>query len=450
MTRHTVLAISLFLMFGLLRCGTLAGQAPPSLVITHVTVIDTHGGPSQPDMTVVIHGNRIAKIENGNYEHGNNATVLDGRGKFLIPGLWDMHVHLSWTTASALPLLVAKGVTHVRDMGGRLEELDAWRTKISAGLLVGPRIVRVGPILNGKSFNQFQMVPGNPEEARGVVHTLKFIGVDAIKVHRRLPRDSYFAAIDEAKRQGIPLVGHIPMSITPEEASDAGQATIEHTETLFEGTLSAGLKDDELPGAIEHFLSSGAADALFARFVKNHTVFTPTLAAYQSAVKALDPSAAPDPRSRYVARSLRNEFKNQHLSGDELNTMKRTFPQLVEVVRRMHRDGVMLLAGTDIAGPRIPGFALHEELSVLVMAGLTPLQTLQAATLNPALVLNKTGDFGSVESGKIADLVLLDADPLENIDNTRRISAVIVEGKLYTGRNLDKLMHEAERLASQN
>jgi imidazolonepropionase-like amidohydrolase len=448
--RHLIQVISIPILLLFLHDAVVGNQLTTSLVIAHVTIIDTHGGQAQPDVNVIIHGDRIVSIEKGNARRWPRAIVLDGRGKFLIPGLWDMQVHLSWTTASALPLLVANGITNVRDMGGRLEEIDDWRTKIAAGLLVGPDIVRVGPMLNGKSFNHYQLVTGTPAETIGVVRTLKSIGVDGLEIERRVERDSYFALIDEAKRQGLPVGGHIPMTVTPEEATYSGQTTIEHIETLFEGTLSAGKKEDELPAVIDRFLSSGGADSLFARFVKNNTAFTPDIAMWQWTIKALDPAAPPDSLSRYVARSARNEFKNQHASPEELRNLKLTFPKLLQVVGRMHRAGVVLLAGTDIAGPRIPGFSLHNELSMLVAAGLTPAQSLQAATLNPAIVLKKTNDFGSVEVGKMANLVLLDANPMENIDNTRRISSVVLRGKVFNRKQLDKLLAEAARMANLN
>ncbi|MGH9368552.1 MAG: amidohydrolase family protein [Thermoanaerobaculia bacterium] len=432
-----------------------AGQqpvAPQPVAITRVTIIDTTGGPAQPDRTVVVREGRITGIETG--AEGmvpKDAQLVDGRGKFLIPGLWDMHVHLSWTTASALPVLVANGVTGVRDMGGRLGEIDEWRTKIAAGLVTGPRIVRAGPILNGKVFNPLQMVPGTPEETRGVVRALKAVGVDFIKIHRRLPRDVYFALIDESKKQGLATVGHIPMTVTPEEASDAGQASLEHTETLFEGTFSAALKEGELLDAIRHFRASGA-ESLFARFVKNKTAVTPTLVAYRSIIEAGDPSLPPDLRRRYVALSLREgaQKQAQPVSAEELAEVKRTFAELREVVRQMNRSGVTLMAGTDTAGPRVPGFSLHDELALLVEAGLTPLQALQAATLTPARFLGKAGDFGAVESGKLADLVLLDANPLDDIRNTQRIAAVVVGGKLLSRRDLETLLREAEQTANRN
>jgi len=418
-------------------------------------VIDTAGGPSRTDRTVWIRDGRIAGIEASDSRSGSTrpsagAQVLDGRGKFLIPGLWDMHVHLSWTTSSALPLLIANGVTGVRDMGGRLSELDEWRTKIAAGLLTGPRIVRAGPILNGQKFNTYQMVTGNPDETRGVARALKEIGVDFLKVHRRMPRDSYFALIDEAKRLELAVVGHIPMTVTPEEASDAGQATLEHTETLFEGTFAAGLKDTPLPDAIRQFRVDGA-ERLFARFVRNHTLYTPTLVAYRSIIDFYDPPSPPDPRSRYVALSLREEArKSKPVTAEELAGMKKTFAELREVVRQLHRSGVTLLAGTDVAGARVPGFLLHDELALLVDAGLTPLEALATATRNPATLLKITKDYGSVETGMIADLVLLDDNPLDDIRNTQRIHAVILDGKLLRRSDLDRLLREAEKLASQN
>jgi imidazolonepropionase-like amidohydrolase len=438
----------------LLAAGFSEGKpaAQRSLVITHVTVIDTAGGPAQTDRTVRIRDGRIASI--GASESGRtpeDAPVVDGRDKFLIPGLWDMHAHLCWTTSSALPLLIANGVTGVRDMGGRLSELDEWRTKIAEGLLVGPRIVRAGPILNGQKFNTYQLVTGNPDETRGVARALKEAGVDFLKVHRRMPRESYFALIDEAKRLELTVVGHIPMTVTPEEASDAGQATLEHTETLFEGTFAAGAKDIGLPEAIRKFRADGA-EKLFACFARNHTLVTPTLAAYRSTIESFEPSSPPDSRSRYVALSLRNEAAKQRkpISAEELSAWKKTFAELREVVRQMHRSGVTLLAGTDAAGARLPGFGLHDELALLVEAGLTPVQALEAATRTPAVLLKKTKDFGSVETGKVADLVLLDGNPLDDIHNTQRIAAVILDGRLLRRPDLDALLREAETLASQN
>lgn len=428
-----------------------AAQSQP-LVFTHVTLIDGTGAAAMPDMTVIITGDRITKVGRSvEVAVPRGARVVNAAGKYLIPGLWDMHVHLSWTKATALPVLVANGVTSVRDLGGRLVELDEWRTRISAGLLAGPRILRVGPILNGQKFNTYQLVSGNAEETRGVVRALKDVGVDFLKTHRRMPRDSYFALVDEAKKQGLSLFGHIPMTVTPEEASDAGQVTIEHTETLFEGTFSAALKGRKLPDAIRQFRAEDA-EKLFARFVKNKTVVDPTLVAFRSIVESSDASLPPDPRSRYVALSLKREWQkiSKPASPEDLAALKATFAELREVVRQMNRSGVTLVAGSDIAGPRVPGFSLHDELALLVEAGLTPMQALQAATLTPARVLGKEKELGSIETGKVADLILLDHDPLADIRNTQRIRAVVQNGKLLDRATLDRLLAQAERDALNN
>jgi imidazolonepropionase-like amidohydrolase len=412
-------------------------------------VIDVSTGTALPDQNVVIHGDRITAVEPGSAPIAEGSNVIDGHGKFAIPGLWDMHVHLTSTTESALPLLVATGVTDIRDMGGRLTQIDDWRSRIAAGVLIGPHIFRVGPVLNGKSFNAFQMVPGGPEATRGAVRVLQFIGADAIKVHRRLPRDSYFAAADEAKKLGIPLVGHIPMEVTPAEASDAGQATIEHTQTLFEGTFSANVQEADLPAAIRKWLATGEPDSLFAKFVSNRTWVTPTLEGYLEMAKLADPSAPPDPRYRYVASSQRKEFEPQ-LKAMSPKSLSDLSAALEEATARMHRDGVMLLAGTDAAGPRLVGFSLHQELVEMVKIGMTPAQALQTATLNPAKALGKTADFGTLQPGKIADLVVLEANPLDRIENTQRIAVVVLSGKVFRRPELDRLLADAERLAAQN
>jgi imidazolonepropionase-like amidohydrolase len=412
-----------------------------TLAITHVTVIDPNGGAVQRDVNVVVRDQRIESV--GTNAPPKDATIIDGRGKFLIPGLWDMHVHLSSTTSSALPILIANGVTSVRDMGSMLGEIDDWRARIAAGVLTGPRILRVGPILNGKSFNRFQMVAGTPDEARGVVRALKQVGVDFIKVHRRVPRDTYYAILDEAKKLGIDVVGHIPMTVTPEEASDAGQSTIEHAETIFEGTFSAALPNDaKLAEAVRHWRESDASTNLFKKFAANHNAFDPTLAPHFAIVT---PSAE---RDQYIAASAKKEFPNP-LPPELVAGEKELLPQFIEVVRQAHRAGVSIVAGTDTGGPRVPGFTLHDELALLVQAGLTPLEALQAATITAARVTHRDKDLGTIESGKLADLVLLDANPLDDVRNTTHINAVIVNGKLFKRADLDALLREGVALAAR-
>jgi imidazolonepropionase-like amidohydrolase len=332
-------------------------------------------------------------------------------------------------------------------VGSDLSEIDAWRAQIAAGVLAGPRIVRAGPMLNDRSRNPYQLATGGPEQARGIVRALKQAGVDCIKVHRQTPRDDYFAIVDEAKRQGLAVVGHIPVTVRPEEASDAGQG-IEHAYTLFEGTMLAGRPEEEVADVIERFLANPASDALLTRFARNHTVVDATLIPYH---QLADSSYLQDPRMQYVAQSTKDAWQklSPPMSVDDFAHWKRVDADLQAVVGRMHRAGVTILAGTDTSLVRPPGFMLQDELALLAAAGLPPLEVLRTATLNAAKFLKRDTDLGSIAAGKFADLVLLDADPLDNIHNTRRIRAVVVGGKLLDRRALDDLLALGARLASQ-
>lgn len=207
-----------------------------AVVVTDVTVIDATGAPARPAMTVVIRDRRIASIgRTGTVALPSGSLVVRGTRKYLIPGLWDMHVHL---TEDDLAPLVANGVTGVRDLGNALANVDAWRARIAGRALIGPQIFRVGPILNGEEFGPQQLAIQTAAEARTAVRVLKKIGVDAIKLHTMLPRDAYFALADEARKLSIPFVGHVPQTVSPFEASDAGQASLEHIQTLFEGQIT--------------------------------------------------------------------------------------------------------------------------------------------------------------------------------------------------------------------
>jgi len=294
--------------------------------------------------------------------------------------------------------------------------------------------------LNGQSFNQYQMVVGNPDEARGVVRALKAAGVDFIKIHRRIPRDSYFALMDEARKQDIRVVGHVPLTVKPEEASDAGQASIEHTETLFEGAVTNGELLDLTGESIRKYLAEHGS-ALFAKFVANHTVVTPTLGAWKAEIAARDGSV-PDPNVRYIAASLRR------IPVEPLNLpLKEVFDGLCDAVRQMHSTGVTLMVGTDVsAAPRIPGFLMHDELATLVACGLTPAEALRAATLVPATLLGRQSEIGTIQVGKIADIVLLSENPLDDIRNSRKIWTVVAAGKVLQRGDLDRLLRAAERL----
>lgn len=297
------------------------------------------------------------------------------------------------------------------------------------------------------------MAVANETEARGAVRALHKAGVDFIKVHRAISRDAYFGVASECKKLRLPFVGHVPNTVTPLEASDAGQASLEHVGTLFDGTFSAQLASKLLAAAIERFTRESAATT-FARFASNGTAFTPTLVSHRMATEF--GRRQPDPRDKYVSRSAKKLTADllardkEQLTPAFYERMEQQFKLSFEVVRLMQRAGIRLLAGTDIASAgTYPGFDLHEELALLVKAGLTPMEALQCATRNPAEFLNLR-DLGTVQVGKLADLVLLDASPLDDIRNAQRIRAVILDGKVYNRSALDALLRQAERQAGKH
>src|SRR5580704_443471 len=259
---------------------------PPdeTLAFVHATVIDATGSPAQPDLTVIIADRRIVEIgTSASVRVPKNARVVDARDKFLIPGLWDMHVHEifgDWIPEDekVTPLLfVANGVTGVRDMGGDLGPLKKWRSRIASGDMLGPRMIIAGPMLDGP-------VPAFPSSApvkdaadgRRIVQELKADGVDFIKIQSLVPRDGYFAAADEAKKQGIVFAGHVPDAVRAAEASSAGQKSIEHLTGVFEGcsSVEAELMSKPRGPGRGRFLSTydpAKAKALIALFLKNRT-----------------------------------------------------------------------------------------------------------------------------------------------------------------------------------
>jgi len=397
-------------------------------------------------MTVIVSGDRIVSVLKGGAVPAG-AQVVEGRGKFLIPGLWDMHVHLSYARASALPVFAAMGVTYVRDVGSDLSEIDAWRGQIFGKTLTGPTILRAGPILNRQESNQYHLVIANAADARMAARTLKKAGVDLLKTHRRTSRDAYFALADEAKTLGLPLVGHVPMAVSPAEASAAGQQTIEHIETLFEGTFASAHNGQVLAPEMAQWRASPEAAALFQTFVRNGTVVDPTLIATGYLVRMME-SANTDSRLRYLAASTR-EMRERTLSSVPASEKGSWSPVVRErqaVTGQMQRAGVTLVTGTDTSVLHPPGFALHDELDLLVESGLTPAEALRAATINCAKLFPSL-DAGATAPGKLADLVLLDADPRADIHNTLRIDTVVLRGRAMNRLALDRTLAQAVQLA---
>ena len=438
-------------------------KTPTPITFVHVTVIDVRSGETKANMTVLLSKNRITQIGSSNSVHvPKNAHRINARGKYLIPGLWDMHIHSLWDGSRPLllfPLFLANGVTGVREMGGPMPAADQarWRNEVESGAVLGPRLVVSGPFVDGSR----PIWPGSikvstEKDGNQAVDSLTAAGVDFVKVYTGVPRAAYFGIAEEAKKGDIPFVGHVPLEIGVDEASNAGQRSIEHLMgiLLYTSTKADELKADLMKGAninqindqlVDNYDPSKAA-VLYALFVKNDTWQTPTLTIRHARPYLQELQASNDPRLKYLQKVIIDSWglhadQRQPTSPEVIASRKRLFQKELEVVGSMNRAGVKLLAGTDTPNPYcFPGFSLHDELGFMVKAGLTPLQALQTATINPAEFLGLSKTLGTVEEGKIADLVLLDANPLENIANTKRIAAVVSSGRLFDRKLLNRLL----------
>jgi imidazolonepropionase-like amidohydrolase len=354
------------------------------------------------------------------------AQVVDGKSGFVIPGLWDMHVHLGNAGEAALPQFIAHGVTGVRDMGTeRFEPLRQWRVEVLAQTRVGPRIVAAGPIVDGQTPNwPLRVTVRDAESARKTVDSLAAVGVDFIKVHQQLSREAYFGVAAEARRLNIPFAGHVPVGVTGVEAAAAGQRSLEHMTGV--------------PGVSEPTFHN-----VVAAFRRNTTWIDPTLSVYWVMAHRTDSAVINDPRNQLITPGLRQFWDEQQSawSGDlSIPAMRASLDRMSASVRALQGAGIPLLTGTDLGFIYIyPGSSVHDELERLVAAGLLPLEALRAATLNPARYLGWERELGAVEAGKLADLVLLDANPLDSIRNTRRIRAVIANGRYFDRAELDRL-----------
>ena len=380
-----------------------------------------------------------------------------------------MHVHgfVYEFSDFAGPLFVANGVTGVRDMGYYVDTTLRWRADIAAGREVGPRII-VGARVDG-AVNKVGYIAHVTTQEDGVraVDTMarKKDGArraDFIKVYSYIPKDAYYGIVREAKRLGVPFAGHVPYSVTMIEAADSGQRSVEHEDDLMracssrDSVLRARAADTTtFSRQVEEIREQARLLAtsydhqrcrrVIAALVRNRTWFTPTLIVYKPYNHAFDSSDTHPELSRYVPGIVQGGWMRRvrALSPKDSLTV-RNFYSFART-NELHKVGVRMLAGSDTPQPFVyPGFSLHDELALLVEAGLTPLEALRTATHNPAEFLGALDSLGTVATGKVADLVLLDANPLTDIRNTRRISAVIANGRLFDRAALNRLLAKVQ------
>ena len=437
----------------------LPGTWAQTTAITDVTVINPRTQSVLPHRTVVVERDRIVEIRSSSREPLAPGTrLISGKQKFLIPGLWDAHVHLTKAGVLSLPLFVANGVTGVRDMGSDFREVTAWRSQIEAGTLVGPRIKTSGQMLESRAnvermkregtvepVDRLRIGVANAAEGRAAVARLAREGVNHIKMRTTPDLQTLLAVGDEAKRRGLPFAAH-PVA-SPEDLRRAGLRSVEHFLAFppMRGTLEERRALFQKIARSKLFLSD-------TRINLDALISLP----YSEVKQRVDDTAGTlDPRRKYVCGYLLADWREQAEELKDPDTIaaygsfRKQLPEMQRNLREMRVAGVEFLAGTDTAVLLMyPGFSLHDELRKLVRdVGFTPMEVLRIATSNVAAFYGEETQFGGIEAGEAADLVLLDSDPLADIQNTRTIRGVMARGRWFDSSALNTLLREVQQAA---
>ena len=445
----------LALILGLMSITAMAQTRSRPIAFTHVTVIDATGAAAQSDMVVVVTGDKITDIGKfGKVKLPKSAQVIDATGKFLIPGLWDMHVHLGKAGENTLPLFIANGITSVRDMGGDYVQVLKWRKEALEETRLSPRIKTPGALLESaenvarmksegtvEPVDRYRIGIATPEEARKAVDLMASLGVDFIKFRTIASPEVYKAIAEESKAKGLMFVGH--QYGTPETMIDAGQKSIEH---YIYPPIIMNPKHAEI----------------YQRLANSGVYVVPTivvadkslLVSYRDAKTIVEDRAGKvDSRRKYLSGYLIEDWKEQleekkQPSPIDLAKLKEV---LIKDLQEMHKAGVRLMPGTDVAVLLIyPGYSLHDELQLLVKyVGLTPMEAIISATRYPAEFFGMQSALGTIEKGKIADLILLDANPLDDISNTQRIAAVVIKGRYLSKASRGRMLADVEAAATK-
>lgn len=452
---------------------------------THATVIDATGAPPLRDHTVLVRDGVITTVAPTSVTPvPEGAEVVDLTGRYLLPGLTDAHTHSNGADRVIPALYVLNGVTAVREMWGS-DELRRLRDRVEAGDLLGPRWTMAGNLIDGAPSlwddapnPEPPTVVANAREARRAVHESRDAGADFVKVYSRLDAECYHAIIDEARRLDLPVAGHRSDHVPLVEQIESGQRSFEHVHGLWPSlsrnpeAMEAAmarirLEPDtyysswfhqvtEVEWEAAHTQGPAESASVFARMAANEVAYCPTLAMHQ-ALDLPERVRLTDPRLRYMPPDTTTMWEyvleSMYLKGrgTEESARRRVLFELRRAaVAAMDDAGVRLLAGTDPQTPGVlPGFGLHEELELMVGAGLSPLRALQTATVEPARFLGRESWSGTVEPGRVADLLVLDADPLADIRNTTRIHAVVIRGRHIGPEERASLLAGVETAAAE-
>lgn len=432
----------------------------PGLQLRHINIVNVTNGKIVPNQVVSIQGNKIVSIQNDTGKPVTAKNEIDCNNKYLVPGLWDMHYHSEYPGQSQegiFPLMLANGVTGIRNMWGTSDDLLV-RDSVRRGLLTAPRMVVGSPLIDGAhSVFTDAVNTDDPKRIPFIIDSLHALGYDFMKSYEFITKDVFHAISNYCRSKNIPFAGHTPVVVSVEDASNSGIRSIEHLTGIIKAfsTVEDSVSKVVAAEAL-HMKSFGdfantffdnesykipfnekKAEHVVAVLKKNNTAMVPTLSIYRGYLFDVD-SLQRMQELKYVPKAFRESWFNMKKGGlVDTNYLSRQLKNL----GFLYSHGITILAGTDAPNPYVVyGFSLHDELEWYVKAGMSPLAALQSSTINPARFLHMDKELGTVEKNKIADLLILNANPLNNIRNTRAIEAVIVNGRLLSRNDLDFML----------
>jgi imidazolonepropionase-like amidohydrolase len=459
-----VILMSFFLVASLSTCtanglSNLDNSVSASVyAITDVTIIDVENGIAVPGRTVIVVGDRIDKIGvQGKVQIPRQAVKVEGQGLYLIPGLVDAHVH--YVDAPVFGrLMIANGVLLVRDMGNPNDYILPLRDELNKGEILGPEMIATGAILDGfpPLIPSISLGIKTPDEGRAAVRQQAEAGVDMIKVYSRLDRDVFLAIIDEADKYGLKVVGHIPESIYLEDAVAAGLQSSEHFmgfEKVIANLLGEPVKLIFVGSASEagYFqrldeVNPSDLQGVYQRIEASGMTICPTVITFKILTNIDLFKSGTFPQNQFISKSVLDLWRS--LWAPQTNLPDFIWQNWVKMVAGLNNTGVPLMVGTDLMVPGIiPGYSVHEEMVIWQDAGIPAVDILRSATIVPAKFMGLGERLGSISEGKTASMVLVRADPLEDISNAQQIESVFLRGQYFSRADLDRLLNEAQDLA---
>lgn len=474
---------SIFIILFLMSCQNRTPTYKNALCIVNISVVDPIKGQLN-DQKVIIQDGKITYVGPNDKFNSHDSQIVNGSGKFLIPGLWDAHVHFAYMeelAPSMLDLFLAYGITSVRDTGGKIDWVKKWQIEAQNKQTDAPRVMIAGPLLDGIPNVYDGSAPSRPplsvglnstEEIDAQIDILDSVGVDLLKAYEMLTPEQFEHILTIAKSKELPVTGHVPLSMDVISASNMGLNSMEHLRNL---ELSCASNADELLAQRIHLLHEGRNDPggilrsrlhraqqqnaienydtlqaqkVLNALAKNDTWQIPTLVLNTNMSRRPFLQSEWKEQFSYLPDSVEQKWNTSITAFGErdITDFQNTYTDWkMNMVHDIHQTGIPIMAGTDCPIFFLtPGHSLHEELKILEEAGLEPLEVLKTATLNPAKYFKMENELGTISSGKWADLLILNSNPLETIANTMDIDAVIKQGKYHSRKDLDAIFEKLD------